>query len=325
MGGTLLIIAHLFAFKGAKSSLTQSLLWPLILFSTFVLLQNRGYAIRGFSLEPVGFLILLTGLGTVAIRRALATERKLTDVEQELSTARRIQFSILPASAAKIRGLQIAFRYEPMTAVAGDFYDFYTSDHLLTILIADVSGHGVPAALVACMLKVCFTAQRSNARDPAAILAGLGSMLRGSLGGQYVTAACAAIDTQMRTITYAGAGHPPSLLMRADEEMIRDLDQNGLFLGPFPHATYENMQLHYNSGDRLLLYTDGVSESQNLRGDEFGQKGLRDFLIASRNANPASALERLFNTVATKIPQDDLTAVLVHFESSRRNTGSFHF
>lgn len=104
-------------------------------------------------------------------------------------------------------------RYQPMTSVAGDFYDFLaSSDDVLTILVADVSGHGVPAALVACMLKVCFAAQRNNAADPAAILSGLSLMLRDSLGGQYVTAACAAIDRKARRITYSGAGHPPTLL-----------------------------------------------------------------------------------------------------------------
>ena len=159
----------------------------------------------------MGFLALLAGLASIALRRAMTTERKLIDVEQELTTARRIQNSIIPQRPPAFKGIRCATRYLPMTFVAGDFYDFLiSSDDVRTILVADVSGHGVPAALVACMLKIRFAAQRNNAADPAAILAGLSIMLRDSLGGQYLTAACVAIDRNARTLTYAGAGHPPT-------------------------------------------------------------------------------------------------------------------
>ncbi|MBV9612315.1 MAG: serine/threonine-protein phosphatase, partial [Acidobacteriaceae bacterium] len=275
---------------------------------------NEGFRIRGLSVEPIGFLALLSGLGSVAVRRALATQRRLIDIEQELTTARRIQFSILPECAPQFDGVRLAMRYEPMTAVAGDFYDFQVSKQFLTILVADVSGHGVPAALVSCMLKVCFAAQKSNASDPAAILSGLGLMLRGSLGGQYVTAACATIDRQSRRITYAGAGHPPSLLIRGEKGDAVFLDQNGLFLGPFPNATYENMTLPFRSGDRLFLYTDGITEARDLDGGEFGRERLRQFLVQSNGTEPKAALERLFERITAGNPQDDLTAVLVHFD-----------
>jgi phosphoserine phosphatase RsbU/P len=136
------------------------------------------------------------------------------------------------------------------------------------------------------MLKVCFAAQKANAADPAAILAGLGLMLRGSLGGQYVTAACATIDRKSRTITYAGAGHPPSVLVRAEEGDAVLLDQNGLFLGPFPNATYENMSVPFRSGDRLFLYTDGITEAHDSDGEEIGPERLREFLICSSGLQP---------------------------------------
>jgi sigma-B regulation protein RsbU (phosphoserine phosphatase) len=97
---------------------------------------------------------LLAGLGFTASSLTIARERKLVEVEQELATARRIQSSIIPDVAPEIPGLCIATRYRPMTSVAGDFFDFLkTSETSLSILVADVSGHGVPAALVASMLK----------------------------------------------------------------------------------------------------------------------------------------------------------------------------
>ena len=314
VGGTLLLLLHLFIARRMGNSLAASLVWPLVFFAVCVFLENEGFRIRGLSIEPGGFLVLLIGLASVAVRRALATQRKLVDVEHELSTARRIQFSILPESAPLFEGIRIAVRYQPMTSVAGDFYDFLVSEHLLTILVADVSGHGVPAALVSCMLKVCFAAQRNNAQNPAAILSGLGVMLRGNLGGQYVTAACATIDKKSGTLTYAGAGHPPSVLVRREQGDAVFLDQNGLFLGPFPKATYENMSLPFRSGDKLFLYTDGITEAQGMDGEEFGQERLRQFLIQSNGAEPSATLDRLFKQITTANPQDDVSAVLVHFD-----------
>lgn len=130
-------------------------------------------------------MILLGALASIAVRRALATERKLIDVEQELSTARRIQNSIIPQFPPSVRGIRVAARYQPMTSVAGDFYDFLTSSNdILTIPGGGCFGARRSAALVACMLKICFAAQKNNAADPAAILSGLSVMLRGSLGGQ---------------------------------------------------------------------------------------------------------------------------------------------
>lgn len=314
VGGTLLLLLHVFTARSKGNTFAASLVWPLVLFGVFVILENEGFRIRGLSVEPVGFLILLIGLGSVAVRRALATQRKLLEVEQELSTARRIQFSILPESVPEFQGVKVAIRYEPMTSVAGDFYDFLVSDHLLTILVADVSGHGVPAALVACMLKVCFAAQKTNASNPATVLSGLGAMLRGSLGGQYVTAACVTIDMQSRLITYSGAGHPPSILVQGERRESVILDRNGLFLGPFPNATYENMAVPFRSGDRLLMYTDGITEARCSEDEEFGQGRLREFLIQSNRTEPGLTLDSLFQRISTRMPEDDLTAVLVSFE-----------
>jgi sigma-B regulation protein RsbU (phosphoserine phosphatase) len=313
VSGTVLILLHVLVERRSGNSLAASLLWPLLIFGVFVVLENNGFRVGGRSVEPVGFLILLGALASIAVRRALARERKLIDVEQELSTARRIQNSIIPQSPPSVEGIRIATRYQPMTSVAGDFYDFLTpSNDILTILVADVSGHGVPAALVACMLKICFAAQNNNAADPAAILSGLSVMLRGSLGGQYVTAACAAIDRKAHTVTYAAAGHPPTLLARGETGDLVVLAENGLFIGPFPKTTYANISVPFHIGDRLLLYTDGISEANDLTGEEFGRERLGQFLLRSNESEPTAILDRLFDQITVGSQQDDLTAVLVH-------------
>lgn len=312
VGGTLLVLMHVVMKRDRENSFASGLTWPLVIFGIFVLLQNT---MGRINFEPIGFLILLAGLGSTAARRALATERKLIDVEQELATARRIQNSIIPHAAPTVPALRVATRYQPMTSVAGDFYDFLkTGEHALTILVADVSGHGVPAALVASMLKICFAAQGERANHPAEILASLNVMLRGSLGGQYVTAACAAIDVQSRVITYAGAGHPPGLLLRADAGEVLPLAENGLFIGPFPHATYTAMTVPFDNGDKLLLYTDGIVEACGPDGEEFGRERLERFLVESKDKGPSEVVEQLFGKITNGAQQDDLTMVLVEFE-----------
>src|SRR6201997_17488 len=170
------------------------------------------------------------------IREQLA--QQLLAIQKELETARQIQLSILPSEIPKIEGLDIAARYIPMTAVAGDFYDFIVVDEKhIGILVADVSGHGIPAALIASMLKVALSAQVAHAADPAQVLSGLNQALCGKFEHHYITAAYLFVDMQKRMLTYAGAGHPPLLLWGGSAEGVRDVDENGLFLGKFPWAT----------------------------------------------------------------------------------------
>jgi serine phosphatase RsbU (regulator of sigma subunit) len=139
-------------------------------------------------------------------------------------------------------------------------------------------------------------------------------MLRGSLGGQYVTAACAAIDLSAHMLTYAGAGHPPALLLRANKGDVVQLAENGLFIGPFPHATYSSMTVSIEAGDKLLLYTDGIVEATGPDGEEFGIKNLERLLLDMRTVGASQFVEELFLRIANSVQQDDLTAVLTQMD-----------
>jgi serine phosphatase RsbU (regulator of sigma subunit) len=170
-----------------------------------------------------------------------------------------------------------------MTSVAGDFYDFIVVDEKrFGALVADVSGHGVPAALVASMLKIALAAQAPHASDPARVLAGLNQALCGKFETHFVTAAYLFVDMEKRTIDYAGAGHPPLVLCGAAPGSARAVQQNGLFLGMFPHAKYSGIQVPIGPGDRCAVYTDGVSEARNPAGEEFGTERLQALLEGAR-------------------------------------------
>src|SRR5271168_97192 len=160
------------------------------------------------------------------IREQLA--QQLLTIQKELETARQIQLSILPSAVPKMAGLDIAARYIPMTSVAGDFYDFIVVDEKhIGILVADVSGHGMPAALIASMLKIALPTQEAHAADPAQVLLGLNRALCGKFQHHFVTAAYVFLDMQNLTLTYAGAGHPP-LLLWGGPEGVRSVEENGL-------------------------------------------------------------------------------------------------
>ena len=225
--------------------------------------------------------------------------QQLLAIQKELETARLIQESILPQRVPQIEGLDIAARYVPMASVAGDFYDFIVVDNKhLGILIADVSGHGMPAALIASMLKIALAAESAHAEDPARVLLGLNQALCGKFQHHYVTAAYVFLDMEKRTLSYAGAGHPPLLMWGAASPGVRDVTENGLFLGMFDSATYSSVNVPLAPGDRGLLYTDGVSEANDPDGAEFGSERFRQFLEAENNGSANQLADRLLDELA---------------------------
>ena len=248
-------------------------------------------------------------------------ERQLLAIRTELETARQIQLSILPREIPSVAGLDIAARYIPMTSVAGDFYDFLPVDEKrLGVLVADVSGHGMPAALIASMLKIAFAAQSACALEPARVLSGLNQALCGKFQGHYVTAAYALVDTERRVLNYAGAGHPPMLLRERASSKVREVLENGLFLGYFPHASYTSLEVPFQEGDWLTLYTDGISEMKDTSDEMFGTTRLQQYLEEHADSPAAGFVDRLLEHLSVwsgraqgEEPDDDVTLLAVHF------------
>jgi serine phosphatase RsbU (regulator of sigma subunit) len=205
-----------------------------------------------------------------------------------------------------------------MTAVAGDFYDFLEIDtERLGILVADVSGHGVPAALIASMVKIALAAQRDHADSPAAVLAGMNETLCGRLAGQYVTAAYLFIDIRSRMIRYGAAGHPPMLRSTRADGKVRGVEQNGLILGFDLNQGYTELEEPLRADDRFLLYTDGLIEASNADDDFFGLERLKASLTAATGLHSEGVTDDLLTTVdrwSGRPPGDDLTLVLVDWD-----------
>src|SRR5580700_5545692 len=234
---------------------------------------------RGFEVGAVDYIhkpfspaVVKARVQTHLVLRGISEqlERQLQTIQSEMDTARQIQLSILPREIPAIKGLDIAARYIPMTSVAGDFYDFIQIDEKrIGILVADVSGHGMPSALISSMLKIALAAQSAVASDPVRVLNGLNQALYGKFQGHYVTAAYVLIDVAKQTLCYAGAGHPPLILWDNAAGETRELVENGLFLGFFPDAAYTSVEVPFREGDWGLLYTDGILETTNLLEEQF--------------------------------------------------------
>ena len=291
-----------------------------IIFGTEALLTNFvrpfGYRIANIW-DDAGFLALLLSLAYVAMRQVYASERRLSSIENELAIARQLQFSILPADTPDLRNLRIAAVYEPMTAVAGDFYEYLPIDDFrIGFLVADVSGHGVPAALIASMIKVATQSVASFASDPSEILHRLRGILSAQLQSQFVSAAYLWIDTETRIARYSAAGHPPLLCWCAACGKLARVESNGQLFGVPFDGDYPVREIPFQPGDRFLLYTDGLSEPENASGESFGDHRI-ERILRDNPSRPAAELSLLLLDQVRAWPpastaqQDDITFLLI--------------
>ena len=291
-----------------------------LIFSLEALYTNLGTVLNYRVLplvDSLGFAVVLFSLGYVALQILFTNERRLLSIETELETARQIQSSILPARVPELENLRIAASYYPMTSVAGDFYQFIASDNKhLGILVADVSGHGIPAALISSMIKVALQSVSMHAHDPGQVLGGLNRILWSEAHGQFASAAYVWIDTEKRNALYAAAGHPPLLCWRNAKGELQRVESNGLLFGVEPDSEYPVSTVPLEPCDRFLLYTDGVTETESAVGEAFGDLQL-ERVVRNNRLQPASELSReLLSEVhkwrpAAVTQQDDITLIVV--------------
>jgi len=266
-------------------------------------------------LEPLAFALFVFSQGWVAAEKVLSDERRLLSIENELAIAREIQASILPSNVPELSRMRVSAAYCPMTAVAGDFYWFIAVDpHRAGFLIADVSGHGVPAALIASMIKVAMQSVVACADNPASVLHGIERTLSGQLRGQFVSASYLWLDTENRKALYSAAGHPP--LLRWSQSNLESIQSNGLIFGVQSDCEYPVREISITTGDRFLLYTDGLIEPENVNGESFGDRKLEQVVRENQLRPPSELSDRLLSELrhwqpASTTQQDDITLIVI--------------
>ena len=273
--GILIITANFFLTKLQLNRELKMLRAGFLIFALLALHANitpwlpKGYA--SIDLEWLGFIIFINCLGYAVAHRFFQNEKDLITIANDLETARRIQSFILPGESIRIEGLSLTARYVPVASVAGDFYDFVKVDEKrLGILIADVSGHGVPASLISSMVKIAFASNTAHAANPAQMLDGINKVLCGKLESDFVSAGYLFLDTENKTMIYAGAGHVPLLLWRPAEKKVYEFREKGTILGQFEDIEFKNIQFAIEPDDRIVLYTDAFKRIHHVTCTAYG-------------------------------------------------------
>jgi sigma-B regulation protein RsbU (phosphoserine phosphatase) len=226
----------------------------------------------------------------VQLETALAAETTVVhQQEQELSRARQIQQDLLPKSIPQLRGIQVAGAWQPASAVSGDYYDVLALDeHRLAICIGDVVGKGITAALLMANLQAAFRAFATADASPASVCGKLNAFMCGNVAcGKFISFFYCIVDSRDRSLSYENAGHCPAQMVRRSGETL-SLCGEGAVLGVLPDWNYRNNRLQLESGDHLVLFTDGVTEAEDAYGTEFGEARV---VRALQNAADRSAEE----------------------------------
>lgn len=252
------------------------------------------------------------------------TERKRAEEEQsELEIARQIQISLLPKAPLRLPHVQVFGACIPASHVGGDYFDYFFIKNRLDITIADVSGHNVGSALMMAEVRSTLKAEtRLNggveSHDAGSILKALNELLFEDLNTAelFITMFYLRYDPLSRLLHYANAGHNCPLLLRQGTSDCILLDGDGLILGVKRSVDFEEKTTMLEPGDRLLLYTDGITETQNTSGEFFGLNRLSEYFMRYRKDPPQAVVDKLLGELcifsAGAPCSDDVTLVVMH-------------
>jgi sigma-B regulation protein RsbU (phosphoserine phosphatase) len=234
--------------------------------------------------------------------------------DQELQRAREIQQSLLPREIPQIPGFEVAGAWQPASTVSGDYYDVLRlDDHRLGICIADVVGKGVSAALLMANVQAALRAFASNSKSPAQVCGKVNRLLCDNIAaGKFVTFLYGILDGHTRTFRHCNAGHPNPILLSGGS--TRELEQSGAVLGVFPDWSYEDSTVELKAGDRLFLFTDGITEASNTDGQEFEDASIEAFAQDNGTLSAKDLNSRLLAQVSTYCDaqfQDDATLLVI--------------
>ena len=226
-----------------------------------------------------------------------------------------MQQFIIPKDFSQIHYPTVSGRYLPIEDLGGDFFDCYQlSDDKYGFLIADVTGHGIPAALVMSMAKMMFSIHALRHHRTGDLFATVNTQLCGlMLDSQFITAFFIIYDPENKSISYSNAGHTRALFYRKAKNKIVALDAKGFFLGISKDTIYEEKILSVEEGDKILLYTDGITETTGHSGEEFSEARLLETLRKNRDLEAACILRNMENAAEQfrlGEQEDDLTLVI---------------
>lgn len=264
---------------------------------------------NGYQLHELRLLSIVAGQAALQIEntRLYAEEATKQKLEEEMAMARQIQARLLPRRLPRVAGVEIDAINIASKQVSGDYYDVIErGDGRLAFVIADVSGKGVPASILASNLQAALRAQCDMCDSPGLILERINRQVHASTDPQhFATLFLAMYDPATRELIYSSGGHNPPLLMRADGRREL-LDEGGLPLGAFDFGTYDEGRVTLDPGDLLFMYTDGLTETKAPDGDEdFGENRLGDLLLCERELQLADIFAAITRDLRQFSGRDD--------------------
>ncbi len=241
-------------------------------------------------------------------------------IEKELEVAKRVQNQIIPHDFSHIQYPQVYGFYLPMEDIGGDFYDCYELPNgAIGFLIADVTGHGIPAALIVTMTKMLFSVYAGRYTSTKKLFTRVNREIFGSLtSDQYITSFYCIYNPESGLLSFSNAGHMLPLLYKKSSQRVYSLNtEKGFFLGIQESCIYDQKAVRIDEGDCLLMYTDGLSEIKNKTKEEYGEKGLRSFLLENHTMPGESFCRALYEDVMAhsnrKLRYDDISFLFIKF------------
>lgn len=240
-------------------------------------------------------------------------------IKKELEAAKKIQRYIVPSDFSFIDYPSVSGIYKPIEDIGGDFFDCYKIDeNRSAFLIADVTGHGIPAALTMTMAKMLFSMSAPKFSEASELMKEINRQMKGTLlDTQYVTAFYLIFDRSTGKLTYSNAGHTRALFYRESKNQVLALDSFGWFIGISEECEYEEKSVIVSEGDRLFIYTDGITEAKNNSGEDYGEVRLAKFLRNNHRLSGENFCNELMNSVNSFIEKtpinDDIAFLNIEF------------
>ncbi|MEM7231029.1 MAG: PP2C family protein-serine/threonine phosphatase [Planctomycetota bacterium] len=259
---------------------------------------------------------------THSLLQAQDTKLRERALDQELSLATQIQESLLPENVPKIAGLDIAVHYESAKEVGGDYFDFIKVDRQrLGVVVADVSGKGVPASLVMTMTRSLLRMAATDQLSPDATVTCVNRLLSPDLqAGMFVTLAYLVLDAKTKEIRLVRAGHNAPLFFRSENKRLHQLTPEGLAIGldrggDVFDARLQSQRLRMETGDVLVLYSDGIVEGKNEHDEDFGDDALRELVASTSHLSAQEMVDEVIAALddhrGPAEPSDDVTLLVL--------------
>jgi serine phosphatase RsbU (regulator of sigma subunit) len=252
----------------------------------------------------IGFLLSMLSGGIIVHQIIMELDRerenlhdKNTQYLTEMKLAKKIQQGMLQQEWPSFKGLDIQVRYQPMEFIGGDFYELvrFKEKHKIGFFISDVSGHGIPASLITGVLKTLVLTSGVRGLSPREMLSYLNEIITGQISDNYITAFYGVYDANDRSFLYSRCGHPYPILIRNND--LTELKGRGMPLGIEKEMVLDEEHLQLQTGDRILLYTDGLTECINDNHEVFGEDRFKKFILKNRELTPKQFNVALFRSL----------------------------